>query len=312
MAYGSFRTAGIVVVGAVVSLSVGWTARAALGDRISNLGSNIGSGLGTNFGSNFGSGSALQAIGNAVSERVQTAEEKAATETAADKQLDYEALQEKISDRIDAAIGRLNGAIEAINASHLAEGTKGVLTDGLQSTVDLLTDYQTKIAVAQTVEELRLVNEEAKAYLVSQQDVLQENVEAGMQEIGKNTVENLQVFSEKATTSLCALWATCSESREEIERLLNQVSTISGTLQEIENAGSLDILESQLFADLEAKDLEAVQADVQSYATLAQQIVSDAQMVSAACLEPEEESVQAGAASMRDSVPEQCRPTGSR
>jgi hypothetical protein len=244
-----------------------------------------GSGGGSGSGGSSGSGSGLGSLG--LGNGFTLPEVGSSTEETRDgtiaSRLDYETLQTKLLARIDTVITKLENAIAAIDDSLLVQGTKDVLTAGLEDTISLLEIYRSQAETATTFEALQQINEEAVTYLASQKDVIRTSVQAGMEEIAANTIDRMQDVSEKTTESLCKLWVSCPENREEIERLLSDVSVVSETLDTVEEE-SLSALESQLLVDLKAKDMEAIQADVETYAALAKRIVGDIQVVYNTCM----------------------------
>src|SRR3989338_1761853 len=151
----------------------------AIGDGsvVSNLGSNVGSG---NLGSNIGSGQVLSNIGSGqVLSNLGSGQVAEQVQAVVEENLDYEELKIVIDERLDTAIARNNAAIEAINASNLDEHDKEEVTEALTLLGENLAEYQADVEETQSLPELQELNEDVKAFLLSEA-LTSCNTEAGL------------------------------------------------------------------------------------------------------------------------------------
>lgn len=213
----------------------------AIGDGsvLSNIGSNIGSGsvvsnIISQIGSNIGSGSSGSVAQNLLS-NLGSGQAAQTVQTVLEEKLDYNALYDRLNTRLDTALQRLESASAVLETSeNLEQETKEELLFVLEQTTKALEEYQTQVLATQTLPELQQVNEQAKAYLQENQEIIQESIAQAMIGVAKIAVENMDDFFTAVDVYL-------------LSNVALQCTTTQGTQAYADLSKELDELEDALF-----------------------------------------------------------------
>lgn len=189
--------------------------------------------------------------------------------------VDFSQVQQASLKIANAAISQLQKAQDKISANkNLDQADKDTLNANLQKIENGLQSYASQIQAAQTLDELKTINQEMIAYLKANKNAIKKNFQAAINILANEILNTTQQLIAKAETMLNALKIVCQDdtaSISQIQDLLNQLESEVAQLQEELNQSP------QNSADLKKM--------IQKITTTSNQLLKEIQEISPECMD---------------------------
>jgi len=184
----------------------------------------------------------------------------------------FTALKQSLLNRIDRALGVLDNIEAKVGANpDLGDETKNAVVDALEKIEAGLYEYRSEVEDADSVQELKEINQELIQYLLDNKDVVKENIKKAIIELGEQALAYALEVIDKLEKILKVLKFTCPQERDTISELETQLIKLEDEVAALEDA-------------LKEEDVQAIKNIVKEIAELTQEIAKNLETLEASCL----------------------------
>lgn len=154
-----------------------------------------------------------------------------------DGNVSYEELKSGLLSRLDKVIQKTTDAqTKILSLPGLSEQTKSVIQQSFDNIILKLNEYKADVEATTNKEELKAVNQEAKAYILENKEIIKSNVVVAAVSIAGNAYNKTMVYLEKVQKMLPVLKLVCPQQASSVSQLEIKVSDLEAELPQLQVA----------------------------------------------------------------------------
>lgn len=191
---------------------------------------------------------------------------------AQESDVNFDRLKETVLRLIDNSINRLNNVENAISGHpKIDEETKQNIINAFNTAEEKLLSYKEDVEAAQSIDEIRAVNQEVIQYLRDNKDLIRENVKKALINLGEKFVEKAEELKEKIEVAIRVLKKTCPGEADTINEVENQLAELEQNIINLKDA-------------VTAKDKTKIKQEVKAIKSLSKSILENLKVIEDKCV----------------------------